>query len=125
GKFQELPEIARERLDRQLADRNLDVGLLRERNVAAPRLLRGCNALDGMDGVEQTLGDDRGSVATIDELARNFERIEHDGVAAQLAPERVQERRQQRDQDDRQQDREERRDVLRKPREDVLLGAVG
>ena len=92
GEIQELAEVAGERLDRQLADRNLDVGLERGGDVAAPRLLRAGDALDRVDRVEQPLGHDGRRVAALGELARNLQRIEHDRVAAKLAPQRVDER---------------------------------
>ena len=122
---QQLPEIARQGLDRQLADGNLDVGLQRGGDVAAPRLLRVRDALDRVDRVQQPLGDDGGRIPAIDQLARDFDRVKHDGVAAKLAPKRIEQRRKQADQHDRQQDREHRRDILREPRQEVLLGAVG
>ena len=124
GAVEQLPEVAREGFDGKLADRNLDVGLQRRRDMAAAWLLRACHALDRVDRVEQAFRDDGGRVAALGEFARDFEGLEHDRVAPELAPQRVGERDEQRDQRKREQDREDRRDVLRKPRQDLRAGAL-
>src|SRR5262249_28811234 len=108
GPVEQLAEVTRERLDGKLADRNLDVGLQRRRDVAAARLLRARDVLDRVDRIEQALCHDGRRVSAVGELARDLERIEHDRVAAELTPQRINERAEQRDQREREQDREDR-----------------